>query len=63
LAFVSGRARFAQSGIARQTREYFTDVLDRIKRTADDHLRGLLPDRWKPPSAPPDPADVELFDA
>jgi transposase len=42
--------------------EYLADVLDRIDKTADDHLRELLPDRWKPPSAPLDPADAAIFD-
>jgi transposase len=43
--------------------EWLADVLDRIDKTADDYLRELLPDRWKPPSAPPDAADVAIFDA
>ena len=40
--------------------EYLADVLDRIDKTADDHLADLLPDRWKPPPAP---ADTAIFDA
>lgn len=32
--------------------EYLTGVLDRIDLTNDDSLRDLLPDRWRPPSAP-----------
>ena len=40
--------------------EYIADVLDRIDKTADDHLDDLLPDRWKPPLA----SDAStLFDA
>ncbi|MBX3223371.1 MAG: hypothetical protein KF795_22860 [Labilithrix sp.] len=35
---------------------------DRIDKTADDHLRELLPDRWTPPLVPPDRADVAIFD-
>ena len=31
--------------------EYIADVLDRVDKTADDHLDELLPDRWMPPSA------------
>ncbi|MBX3209769.1 MAG: IS66 family transposase [Labilithrix sp.] len=43
--------------------EYLADILDRIDKTADDHLRELLPDRWTPPRGPPAPADIAIFDA
>jgi hypothetical protein len=33
--------------------DYIADVLDRIDKTADDGMRELLPDRWKPPAKPP----------
>jgi transposase len=39
--------------------EYIADVLDRIDKTADQGLRELLPDRWKPP---PKPATQTIFD-
>ena len=32
--------------------EYIADVLDRIDKTADDGMRDLLPERWKPPAKP-----------
>jgi len=32
--------------------DYLADVLDRIDKTADDGMRELLPDRWKPPAKP-----------
>jgi len=32
--------------------DYLADVLDRIDKTADDGMRDLLPDRWKPPPKP-----------
>ena len=32
--------------------DYLADVLDRIDKTADDGMRDLLPDRWKPPTKP-----------
>ena len=32
--------------------DYIADVLDRIDKTADDGMRELLPDRWKPPAKP-----------
>ena len=40
--------------------EYIADVLDRIDKTADDGVRDLLPDRWKPP---PKPGPVTDFEA
>jgi transposase len=40
--------------------EYLADVLDRIDKTADDHVAELLPDRWKPPSQP---GTATIFDA
>ena len=32
--------------------DYLADVLDRIDKTADDGMRELLPDRWKPLTKP-----------
>ena len=32
--------------------DYLADVLNRIDKTADDGMRDLLPDRWKPPAIP-----------
>ena len=32
--------------------DYLADTLDRIDKTADDGMRELLPDRWKPPAKP-----------
>ena len=43
--------------------EYLADVLDRIDKTADDHLRDLLPDRWTPRKPAPLEADLTFFDA
>lgn len=43
--------------------EYLVDVLDRIDKTADDHLRDLLPDRWTPRKPAPLEADLTFFDA
>jgi transposase len=41
--------------------EYIADVLDRIDRTPKQKLRDLLPDRWKPPTAPPPPVDFDVI--
>lgn len=37
--------------------DYVADVLDRIDKTADDGMRELLPDRWKPHAKPATPSD------